>query len=194
MTNQPVIHLILASQSPRRQQLLRTAGWQFTVDPPDDSVEQAVDGSLPPEQFVAAAALAKATSIAARHEIGIVLAADTVADCDGEILGKPTDRADAARMLTTMSNRTHRVLTGVCLWDCQSEKHTSYVEQTTLKMDAFPSDQLDAYLDSQQWQGKAGAFGYQDGLDWIHIVEGLESNVVGLPVERLSNWLSDLMS
>ena len=68
------------------------------------------------------------------------------------------------------------------------------MEQTTLKMDAFPRDQLDAYLDSGQWQGKAGAFGYQDGLDWIHIVEGLESNVVGLPVERLSNWLSDLMS
>ena len=122
------------------------------------------------------------------------MAADTVADCDGEILGKPTDRADAARMLTTMSNRTHRVLTGVCLWDCQSEKHAGYVEQTTLKMDAFPRDQLDAYLDSGQWQGKAGAFGYQDGLDWIHTVEGLESNVVGLPVERLSNWLSDLMS
>ena len=193
MTSQPETHLILASQSPRRQQLLREAGWQFKVDPPDDSVEQAVDESLPPEQFVEAAALAKATSIGARHETGIVLAADTVADCDGEILGKPTDRTDAARMLTAMSNRTHRVLTGVCLWDCKSEKHASYVEQTTLKMDAFPCDQLDAYLDSGQWRGKAGAFGYQDGLGWIHIVDGLESNVVGLPVERLSNWLFDLM-
>ena len=194
MTSQPATSLILASQSPRRQQLLREAGWQFTIDPPDDSVEQAVDGSLPPEQFVAAAALAKATAIGVRHETGIVLAADTVADCDGEILGKPTDRADAARMLTAMSNRTHRVLTGVCLWDCESGSHTSYVEQTTLKMDEFPPEQLEAYLDSGQWQGKAGAFGYQDGLGWIHIVDGLASNVVGLPVERLGHWIDELTS
>ncbi len=191
MTSQQV-KLILASQSPRRQELLRESGWQFTVDPPDDSVEQAVDRTLPSGRFVEAAALAKANAIAVRHETGIVLAADTVADCDGEILGKPTDRLDAARMLTVMSNRTHRVLTGVCLWDCESGKHASYVEQTTLKMDAFPSDDLEAYLDSGQWQGKAGAFGYQDGLDWIHIVEGLASNVVGLPVERLGIWVDEL--
>lgn len=193
MNSQPVA-LILASQSPRRQELLREAGWQFTVDPPDDSVEQAIDSTLPSGQFVQAAALAKASTIASRHETEIVLAADTVADCDGEILGKPVDRVDAARMLTAMSNRTHRVLTGVCLWDCQSGKHASYVEQTTLKMDAFPSDQLEAYLDSGQWQGKAGAFGYQDGLNWIHIVDGLASNVVGLPVERLSEWIEELTS
>lgn len=59
-------------------------------------------------------------------------------------------------------------------------------------MDEFPSDQLGAYLDSGQWQGKAGAFGYQDGLGWIHIVDGLASNVVGLPVERLGDWIDDL--
>lgn len=183
--------LILASQSPRRQQLLREAGWQFTVDAPDDSVEQEVDAGLPPEQFVVAAALAKATAIGSRHQTGIVLAADTVADCDGEILGKPTDRADAARMLTAMSNRIHRVLTGVCLWDCESEKHATHLEKTTLKMDQFPQAQLEEYLDSGQWQGKAGAFGYQDGLGWIHIVDGLASNVVGLPVEKLNEWIAD---
>ena len=141
-----------------------------------------------------AAALAKATSIATRHQNGIVLAADTVADCDGEILGKPIDRADAQRMLTAMSDRQHRVLTGVCLWDCESGKHSAYLEKTTLKMDQFPPDQLEAYLDSKQWQGKAGAFGYQDGLGWIHIVDGLASNVVGLPVERLSAWVAEIKS
>jgi len=183
--------LILASQSPRRQQLLRDAGWQFTVDAPDDSVEQAVDSGLPPEQFVVAAALAKATAIGLRHKTGIVLAADTVADCDGEILGKPADRADAARMLTAMSNRTHRVLTGICLWDCESGKYQTHLEKTTLTMDQFPPTQLKEYLDSGQWQGKAGAFGYQDGLSWIHIVDGLASNVVGLPVEKLNEWIAD---
>lgn len=192
MTSQQTTLLILASQSPRRQQLLRDAGWQFTVDPPDDSVEQGIDEALSPEQFVVAAALAKATAIVPKHHTGIVVAADTVADCDGEILGKPTDRADAGRMLTTMSNRQHRVLTGVCLWDCESGRHSTYLEKTTLKMDEFPSDQLGAYLDSGQWQGKAGAFGYQDGLGWIHIVDGLASNVVGLPVERLGDWIDDL--
>ena len=186
--------LILASQSPRRQQLLREAGWQFTVDPPADSVEEAIDSSLSPSEFVQTASLAKAESIAARHEQGVVLAADTVADCDGKILGKPVDRADARRMLETMSNRTHRVLTGVCVWDCRSGKHAVYLEKTTLRMDEFPSEQLDAYLDSEQWRGKAGAFGYQDGLHWIHIVEGLASNVVGLPVERLSDWMAEIAS
>lgn len=184
--------LILASQSPRRQQLLNEAGWAFTIDAPDDAVEQAVDSSLPPEEFVVAAALAKATAIGSRHDTGIVLAADTVADCDGEILGKPNDRSDAARMLTTMSNRKHRVLTGVCLWDCVSGKHMTRLEQTLLKMDKFPPEDLEAYLDSRQWLGKAGAFGYQDGLEWIHIVDGLASNVVGLPVERLNDWLAEL--
>ena len=186
--------MILASQSPRRHQLLTEHGFTFTVDPPDDAVEAEVDRSLSPANFVQAASVAKARAIADRYQRGIVLAADTGADCDGEILGKPIDRADARRMLETMSQRRHRVLTGVCLWDCESDRHSVHLETTTLKMDSFPADELDAYLDSNQWQGKAGAFGYQDGLGWIHIEEGLASNVVGLPVEMLGEWLAELTS
>jgi septum formation protein len=193
MPSQP-FQLILASQSPRRQQLLQEAGYVFTVDPPNDSVEAAVDATLPSDQFVLAASLAKANAIAAKHQQDIVVAADTVADCNGQILGKPTDRNDARRMLETMSSQTHRVLTGVCLIDCQTGRFVSRLEETTLTMDAFPEDQLNSYLDSGAWQGKAGAFGYQDGLDWIHIVEGLASNVVGLPVERLDGWIAELTS
>ena len=94
-------------------------------------------------------------------------------------------------MFTAMSNRNQRVSTGVCLWDSGSGKHTTHLEQRTVKMDQFAPTQLKEYLDSGQWQGKAGAFGYQDGLGWIHIVDGLASNVVGLPVEKLNEWIAD---
>lgn len=191
MNSHPV-QLILASQSPRRRQLLAQAGFEFIVDAPDDDVERHIQlngGTLSPEQLVLASSSAKAAAIAVRHTEGIVLAADTVAECDGEILGKPTDRTDAKRMLTLMSGKRHCVLTGVCLHNCQTGQRWQHVEKTVLEMSQFPASDLEEYLDSGQWRGKAGAFGYQDGLEWVRIVSGLESNVVGLPVERLPAWL-----
>ena len=122
-----------------------------------------------------------------------MLAADTVAVCDAEILGKPVDREHAQRMLRLMSGRTHQVLTGVCLWHRPSDKYLSNIEATVLQMDPLSEAQLDEILDSDAWVGKAGAFGYQDGLDWLHIQSGLESNVVGLPIERLEKWIAELM-
>ncbi len=214
-------NLILASQSPRRRELLGNAGYSFVVMAPHDDVERQVKAGLPPEELVVESAYLKAKYIAEQLSVieagpesvagaggaeadippnqsaseadRIILAADTVAVCESEIHGKPTSRMDAARMLKSMSGKTHSVMTGVCLWHCHSQRFKTYLETTTLLMDAFPSNELESYLDSGQWQGKAGAFGYQDGLDWIHIQSGLESNVVGLPVERLEDWIVDLL-
>lgn len=184
--------LILASQSPRRRQLLTEAGYEFEVDAPDDSVEQGVCSSCSPEELVIESAFLKAAAIAGRHETGLVLAADTVAVCGSETLGKPVDREHAQRMLQLMSGKLHRVLTGVCMRYAGTAKFKSWLEETTLRMDELSDQQLDEYLDSDQWIGKAGAFGYQDGLDWVHIEMGLASNVVGLPVERLQGWMKEL--
>jgi septum formation protein len=132
------------------------------------------------------------------NDRAIIVAADTVAECDGEILGKPRDECDARAMLQRLSGRPHRVLTGVCLWPLNlllppgEGKPLVRVAITKLEMDHLTDQQLDDYLAGGQWEGKAGAFGYQDGLDWVHVVEGSESNVVGLPMEMLAEMLTGL--
>ncbi len=200
--------LILASQSPRRAQLLAEAGFRFEILAADEHVEQdALAGgglNFPPEQLVVQLALLKAKNVAHRlqkvfhdsidknsgeEERIVILAADTVAVCCGQILGKPGDRDDAGRMLRLMSGQIHEVMTGVCLMDVSTGHHEERLEVTRLRMDFLSETEIESYLDSSQWMGKAGAFGYQDGLNWVHIIEGLESNVVGLPVERLGDWL-----
>lgn len=198
--------LILASQSPRRAELLREAGYPFIVLAPDEEAEALAEKNYPPERLVVELALRKAenvvqklqydppliTSVEQDIHAAIVLAADTIAVCNGEILGKPADQNDARRMLRCLSGTHHSVLTGVCLWDLSSNRHWEYLETTTLRMDELSVQQLDGFVAGGGWQGKAGAFGYQDGLDWVHIIEGLASNVVGLPVERLPEWLKTL--
>jgi septum formation protein len=138
------------------------------------------------------------TEAPGRNPIGspgtMVLAADTVAECDGFVLGKPQDEEHARAMLRQLSGREHRVLTGVCLWRLGDSQPLVRVAATTLRMDPLSDAQLDEYLASGQWEGKAGAFGYQDRLGWVHIVEGSESNVVGLPMETLAEMLDQLQS
>jgi septum formation protein len=187
------IELILASQSPRRRQLLADNGYEFKVIAPDESVERGVCSNCSPEELVLESALLKARAVAQQVESGLVLAADTVAECNAEILGKPVDRDHAEKMLRLMSGKQHQVLTGVCLWHRPSDRYAVHVEQTILRMDLLSEPQLKRILDSDGWIGKAGAFGYQDGLDWVHVESGLESNVVGLPVERLEQWIEELL-
>jgi len=191
-TNQ-LTPLILASQSPRRRQLLSEAGFSFEVIAPDDSVEKGICSNCGPEQLVIDAAVAKATAIAQEIDHGIILGADTVASCKAEILGKPVDVDHARAMLKLMSGTVHHVLTGVCLWHRPSNKFASYLERTTLEMEKLSEKKIEDYLDTDQWIEKAGAFGYQDGLDFVRIIEGLESTVVGLPVEKIQSWINNLM-
>jgi septum formation protein len=169
--------------------LLAQAGYEFEVIAPPDWVECGICSSRSPAELVAESSFRKAKHVSRLIDTGIVLAADTVAECGGQILGKPADRDHARHMLKLMEGREHRVLTGVTLWQQPGDKYVTHIEQTLLKMDVFDEDELEAYLDSDDWIGKAGAFGYQDGLDWVHIIEGSGSNVVGLPIEKLADWL-----
>ncbi len=204
--------LILASRSPRRRELLAEAGYQFRVVAPDEDVECGVCSEAGPAGLVTELAYLKALAVRKKLETEsppllfspsptLLLAADTVAECNGLILGKPRDEADARRILTELSGREHRVLTGVCLWPLLP-RHLKQgpgegdplvrIAVTKLRMDPLSDSQLDEYLASGQWEGKAGAFGYQDRLGWVHIVEGSASNVVGLPMELLAEMLNEI--
>ena len=185
--------LILASSSPRRRQLLKDAGYEFEIVPPDESVEQGLCSKCSPAELVSEHAFHKARAIATTISEGVVIGADTVGECEGRILGKPVDVDHARQMLELMSGKQHRVLTGVCLWHRPSGKRVMHVEQTQLTMNPLSEEWLETYLETDGWIGKAGAFGFQDGLDWIRIDKGLESNVVGFPVERLDELLEKLM-
>jgi len=187
----PRVPLILASRSPRRRALLAEAGYAFEVLVPDEKAEGgAVDGERPAE-LVARLARQKAEDVAGRVGRGLVLACDTVAECQGHILGKPLDRDHARRMLQSLRGRRHRVFSGLCLRRVPDGRPDVRVATTVLQMDPLSDVQIDEYLDSGGWQGKAGAFGYQDRLGWVHVLEGSESNVVGLPMELLADMLAD---
>nr|VFK27845.1 MAG: septum formation protein [Candidatus Kentron sp. MB]VFK31816.1 MAG: septum formation protein [Candidatus Kentron sp. MB]VFK75582.1 MAG: septum formation protein [Candidatus Kentron sp. MB] len=188
-TSRPPI--ILASASPRRRQLLVEAGYDFTITPPE-SAESGANQNESPEAMVARLAWEKALDVVARVETGIVLGCDTVAECRGGILGKPSGMEDARRMLGLLQGSQHRVLSGLCLWEAGTQRYAVEVAVTRLFMEPLSAQRIEGYLASGQWRGKAGAFGYQDGHDWLRILEGSESNVVGLPLELLEQMLGNM--
>ena len=188
-TNKP---LILASTSPRRKQLLTEFGYQFETDPPSDDAECGVCSGETPPELVVRLARQKAVDVAVRYNFAIILGCDTVAECYGQVLGKPRDRADARRMLSLVRGKEHRVHSGICLWIRPEDQVLLQVDTTTLFMDDVSDEHLEDYLDTNKWEGKAGAFGYQDGWDWLHVTKGSETNVVGLPMELLETMLDGI--
>jgi septum formation protein len=184
--------LILASRSPRRRELLQEAGYQFRVCPPHDLAECGPISGEKPAELVARLAYQKAADVVPRTGEGVVLACDTIVECNGQILGKPADELHARQILHALSGREHRVYSGLCLWKVPRGEPIIKVAVTMLRMDRLSKEQIDEYVAGGQWEGKAGAFGYQDRLGWVHVVEGSESNVVGLPMELLAEMLKEL--
>jgi len=181
--------LILASRSPRRRELLAAAGYRFEVVPPGEEAECGTCSRETAPELVARLAYQKAANVAARVAGGLLIGCDTVAECDGRILGKPANEDHARKMLLALSGRQHRVFSGLCLWPIPGGEPSVRVAATTLRMDRLTPQQLDEYLASGQWEGKAGAFGYQDRLGWVHVEAGSPTNVVGLPMELLEEML-----
>jgi septum formation protein len=187
--------LILASGSPRRAQLLASAGYSFSVEVAGEEAECGMCSRETAPELVARYAYRKAADVVSRFQTGLVLAADTVASCLGQILGKPRDVEHAETMLRMLSGRKHDVYTGVCLWSASLNRCLVEVVRTELEMAELSEEMLESYLDSMLWEGKAGAFGYQDGNDWLKVINGgSESNVVGLPMERLAELLEKFTS
>lgn len=194
MTDDPAIahtpRLVLASSSPQRRQLLMQRGYHFEVIAPSPAAEGDIQPGESADQLVLRLARQKAKDVSGKVARGIVVGCDTVALCGGIIMGKPGSREDARRMLQLMSGQEHQVLSGLCLWQRPEDSVACQLATTSLVMEQLDKNQLDKYLDTNKWEGKAGGFGYQDNLDWIRIVEGSEANVVGLPLELLEEMLS----
>jgi septum formation protein len=183
--------LILASASPRRRELLAQAGFEFQVYPahiPEDPRP-----GEEPVGYVTRLAREKAQAAFARlaEEAGddlVVLGADTTVTVDGEILGKPEDAADAARMLRMLSGRSHRVVTGVAVVTAQSTEVAA--EVTAVRFLTISEAEIEAYVASGEPMDKAGAYGIQGrAARWIPRIEGCYFNVVGLPLALVSTLL-----
>lgn len=175
--------IVLASSSPRRRDLLRSAGFEVIVRPA--GIDELSDG-LPPGDLVAANAERKARHVSAGSAGELVLGADTVVVIDGEILGKPRDRAHAAEMLSRLSGRVHEVLTGVCLIRGGSQERYLFVESTRVSFRPLDAAAIAAYLADINPLDKAGSYAAQDDRGrLIERIEGSLENVVGLPVARV---------
>jgi septum formation protein len=180
--------LVLASASPRRQELLRSAGIEFEVQPADIA-----ENPLPAESAKNCAerlAREKALAVARQRPHDVVLGADTVVVVDGQLLGKPRDPADAARMLRIISGRKHQVITGVCL--VVSGKPSVASETTLVTVSEIPDKDIADYVSSGEPMDKAGAYAIQGiASRWIPRIEGDYSNVVGLPVALVFRMLRE---
>ncbi len=179
--------LVLASASPRRRELLTRMGVRFRIEAAD--VDETSAARFLPEDVAPALAREKAQKVAQRHARAVVLGADTVVvTAEGELLGKPRDAADATRMLRELSGTTQRVITGVCVVSGGVASVETVTTHVTMRV--ITADEIDAYVASGEPFGKAGAYAIQETGDrFVTRVDGSWSNVVGLPVERVTAML-----
>ena len=179
--------IVLASQSPRRAELLRNAGFKFRVQPAHIPEEKQPHET--PAEYVQRLARDKARTVFAQLDGSeIVLGADTTVVIDGGVLEKPADAADAKRMLRKLSGRTHEVLTGVCVKGKDFED--VQVETTTVRFASLSEAELDEYVASGEAMDKAGAYGIQGMASrYSERIEGDYFNIVGLPIPRVYRML-----
>lgn len=184
--------LILASASPRRAEILRDAGYHFTVL--SSAVDETPHPSESPRDLVQRLAIAKA-EFAAVRAVGptIVIGADTEVTLDGQIFGKPRSSDDARQMLEKLSGRTHAVLTGVALIRFPGAKRITFVETTLVQFAALSAEDINRYLATGEPHDKAGAYAIQGHAGrFIPRIDGCYFNVVGLPLARLAQGLTEL--
>lgn len=181
--------LILASASPRRRDLLQAAGIPFEVRAAE--VDESRLAGESPEDLVLRLSRLKAEAISWLAPKRLVLGADTIVTLDHHLLGKPSDLADARRILRLLSGRTHEVLTGVTLCRQTPECSTSWIASTLVRFKELSDADIDRYLSAAHVLDKAGAYGIQDHGEMIVAgIDGLYSNVVGLPVEEVAEALA----
>ncbi|MCZ4695300.1 septum formation protein Maf [Ancylomarina euxinus] len=182
-------HIILASQSPRRHQMLKELGLDFKIQTKD--VEEVYPDHLKGEEIPVYLAKLKAEAfVLDLNEKELVITADTIVCVDDMVLGKPKDRADAVEMLKTLSGRSHQVISGVCLKS--KHKEASFSTTTHVHFKELSLDEIDYYIDNYKPFDKAGAYGIQEWIGFVGIdgIEGSYFNVVGLPIQRLYQELS----
>jgi len=182
------MHILLASTSPRRRELLGLLGLQFQIVPP--TCEETLSPHLAPSEQTRQLALAKAQSVANHHQESIVIGSDTVIEIEGKLLGKPENMQEAETMLRHLQGRWHQVHTGVAIIRKATNVSIDFVETAQVWMHPFDENTLKSYLDTKESLGKAGAYSIQgEGTQLIEKIEGDYPTIVGLPLWRTAKVL-----
>jgi septum formation protein len=179
--------LILASSSPRRQYLMKEAGFTFTIEKP--GVDEDFPAEMPVEQVAKYLASKKAEFFRPQIHNEIIVTADTVVILDKKIMNKPQDRNEAIAMLTALSGKSHLVMTGVCI--VSKEKEESFDDTTEVTFQSLTQSEIEFYVDHYKPFDKAGAYGAQDWIGMIAIqkITGSYFNVMGLPIHKVYQHL-----
>jgi septum formation protein len=173
---------ILASESPRRSEILDRLGIKFRVEPSGISEPARKPGETPSQYAVRLARL-KAKEVSKRHKAGFILSADTIVVLQNKILLKPENRADARAMLKNLSGRWHEVISGICLMDCKHRRSYSASKNSRIHFRRLSSAEIEWYLQTGEYRDKAGAYGIQGCASlFIDRIEGCYFNVVGFPI------------
>ena len=183
------MHLILASKSPRRRELLEVAGFSFTVR--TKNVDESWPTEMPVEEVAEYLARKKADAFKeSMTPDEIILTADSVVILNNTIYGKPADREDAIRILKELSGNVHRVITGVCL--VSHQKNISFSSISDVHMAPFTDAEMNYYIENGNPFDKAGAYGIQEwvGFCKVHRIEGTYANIMGLPIDRVYEVLA----
>jgi septum formation protein len=182
--------LVLASGSPRRSEILRAVGWPFEAAVSD--VDETPRAGEAAEAYVRRLAREKAGAVASARLFGLVLGADTVVVVEGDILGKPRDAGEAARMLRRLSAHTHEVLTGVALVRAETGRSVSGVARTRVRFAELSGGEIERYVETGEPFDKAGAYAVQGRAAlFIEAIEGEYLNVVGLPIRLVYELARD---
>lgn len=189
------IPLVLASKSPRRKKLLEQLGLRFEVIP-SDYAEDNHSKDFPPEEYVQKLSLEKALNVSRKLDYNsIVVGADTIVLLNGEIINKPVDKNDAKIILNKLSNKTHRVLTGISFVKVPEQRFITTYQNTFVTFRQLDEEEIDAYIKSGSPMDKAGAYGIQDdfGALFVNYIEGCYYNIVGLPLELFYQTLKEFI-
>lgn len=187
MKSQIKKQIILASKSPWRKRLMARHGIKCRIH---GSSFNELKSHKNPRTLVLWNARGKAMEVARHYQNAVIIGVDTVGVLEGKILGKPRNRAHAASMLWSLRGKRHRVVTGLCIVDTRSGKIKSAAETTWITFRKFSDDELERYLDSGQWKGKAGSYAIQGrAKSFVEKIAGDITNVVGLPMKLLKRIL-----
>jgi septum formation protein len=189
MSEEGSISIILASASPRRRQLLAEAGYKFTSVCPDIDESAFVGEGIGPCECAERLALAKAKSVAEKYPQCLVIGADTVADFEGEIVGKPADEKEAEEITRKLFSRPHKVITAVAIVRTGDGTEIVESDSTTVIPKKLTESQIAEHIRSGSWRGKAGAYAIQERDEFVEKIEGSLTNVMGLPMELLHRLL-----
>ena len=186
-------HIILASASARRKDLMTKAGYDFEVVVSDVDESSFSQEGLSADEYAKALALAKAKDVAKKYPEALVIGADTVADFDGEIIGKPKDEADAEAITKKLFNRPHKVITGIVIVRLSDGVEIVESDTTVVYPKKLSDEQIAEHIEGGSWKGKAGAYAIQEtGDEFVEKIEGSITNVMGLPMEFLEKLLNKI--